>query len=81
MPVEYSSHARERMEERGITEADVERTLSLPIGNPHPGEPGSLWIQGYAVGGRILKVCVRADNYNYVITAAWLEHGGMSDGT
>jgi hypothetical protein len=59
------------MLQRGISEADVERALSLQIGHPEPGEPGSMWVRGHAVGGRILKVCVRTDDRNYVITAVW----------
>lgn len=68
--VRYGRHALERMRQRGITTNDVERALHLQIGHPEPGEPGSIWIRGYAVGGRILKVCVRTDR-SYVITVAW----------
>jgi hypothetical protein len=71
----YSKHARERMAEREVTEADVEAALAHPIGAPGPGEPGTVWIRGYAVGGRILKVCVRADDHSYVITVAWPGYG------
>ena len=70
--VEYANHAEDRLRERGITKADVEWALRHRIGNPDAGEPGTVWIRGYAVGGRIVKVCVRADDHYYVITAVWL---------
>lgn len=69
--LKYSTHAREQMERRGISELDVENALSHPQGSPDAGEPGSIWIHGFAVGGRILKVCVRANDTEYVITAVW----------
>jgi hypothetical protein len=59
------------MAERGITEADVETALRQPIGDPLPGQPGSVVLQGYAPGGRILNVCVRAADHDFVITAYW----------
>ena len=71
MALQYSSHARRQMLKRNILEADVERALRAQIGNPSPGEPGTIWIKGYAAGGRILKVCVRTNDQEFVITAAW----------
>ncbi len=59
------------MAERGITEADVETALRRPLGDPLPGEPGTVVIEGHAPGGRILKVCVRAADPDYVVTAYW----------
>lgn len=59
------------MAERAITEVDVETALRQPIGNPSPGQPGSVVVQGYAPGGRILKVCVQTSDHEYVITAYW----------
>lgn len=70
----YSVHALEQMEARGITRHDVETALNRPIGNPLPGQPGSIWIRGHSAGGRILKVCVRMDDKSFVITAAWPDH-------
>lgn len=74
--LEYGRHARDRMDEREVTEQDVEQALSRRIGSPDAGQPGSVWIRGYAAGGRILKVCVRADDHQYVITVAWVGQGG-----
>lgn len=74
--VRYAKHAEDRLAERGITHEDVEWALSHPTGPPLPGEPGSLWIRGFAAGSRILKVCVRADDREFVITAAWPGQGG-----
>lgn len=59
------------MAERGITERDVETALQRPIGQPEPGEPGTIWIRGYAAGSRILKVCVPTTDQDFVITTAW----------
>ncbi len=59
------------MAERGAAEEDVELALRHPIGDPAQGSPGTLWIEGHAVGGRILRVCVRAADPEYVITLAW----------
>jgi hypothetical protein len=61
------------MVEREITEADVESALSRPSGDPTPGQPGTIWLWGYAASSRILKVCVRTADQEYVITAAWPE--------
>lgn len=66
-----SDHALQRMAERGVAEEDIAWALGRPTGIVQPGEPGTMWISGYASGGRILKVCVRATEPDYVITAAW----------
>jgi hypothetical protein len=70
--ISYSRHARKRMEERGITEEDVRRALDRQTGD-RPGEPGTMWIEGFAVGGRILSVCVTLPSRRHVTTVAWLE--------
>jgi len=67
----YSKHALHQMALRGVQEEDVKQALSHPVGPPDAGVPGTVWIRGFAVGGRILKVCVRANDNNYVITVAW----------
>lgn len=59
------------MIERAITELDVETALRRQIGNPSPGQPGTVWIRGHAAGSRNLKVCVRTNDQDFVITAAW----------
>jgi hypothetical protein len=69
--VEFSDHARKKMAERGITEEDVEAALRRRIGDPEPGQPGTIWIRGYAAGSRILRVCVPVANQEFVVTAAW----------
>lgn len=71
MDLHYSRHAHTRMAERGITKADVHAALRRPIGAPRPGQPGTLLIDGFAAGGRILRVCLRADDRMYVVTAYW----------
>lgn len=67
----FSDHARKKMAQRRITEEDVDMALRLRIGQPGPGQPGTIWIRGHAVGGRILKVCVPMADQQFVITAAW----------
>jgi len=64
-------HVLERMAQRGITEEDINLALDRPTGRTQPGAPGSIWTFGHATEGRILKVCVAADDKNRVITAAW----------
>ena len=59
------------MVKRAVTDADLEQALRHRVGNPTPGEPGTIWIRGVAVGGRILKVCVRTTDHDFVITVAW----------
>ena len=71
MAIRYSRHAREQMLLRGVSEADVEQALTHPHGPPEAGQPGTVWIRGFAVGGRILKVAVRALDREFVITVAW----------
>jgi len=59
------------MARRAISERDVELALRRRAGAPGPGEPGTIWIRGLAVGGRMLKVCVNTADQTYVVTAAW----------
>lgn len=59
--IRYSTHARQRMTERGITEADVEAALRRRIGQPQPGDNGRVVVIGYGSGQRILKVVLTAD--------------------
>ena len=70
MRLTYSNHARQQMRRRAVTEEDVERALARTVGN-RPGEPGTIWIHGFATGGRVLSVCVKLDNRRYVVTVAW----------
>jgi len=69
--VHVTIHGEARLLERGITRDQVERALQRRTGEPSPGEPGSIWLKGYADGQRILKVCVRVDDHSFVITAVW----------
>jgi hypothetical protein len=59
------------MAERNITEDQISQALTRRIGTPGPGEVGTIWIRGYGETGKILKVCVRTDDHERVITAAW----------
>jgi hypothetical protein len=59
------------MAARGITEEDVVTALRRRIGQPSPGEPGKIVVEGHAPGGKILKVCVLATDHETVIPAWW----------
>jgi hypothetical protein len=58
------------MVERGISEADVEAALNHRIGEPDPGEVGTIWINGYAAANEILRICVQTSDQEFVITVA-----------
>ena len=58
---EYSPHARKRMQERNISEDDVEAALKRPSGDPRPGDKGRTLIYGYAPRQRILKIVLQPD--------------------
>lgn len=61
---EYSTHARSRMRERNISEADVEAALRRRRGDPRPGDKGRTVVYGYAPGQRILKVVLQPDGHS-----------------
>ena len=61
------------MTRRAVSERDVESALRRRVSDPSPGEPGTMWIWAHAFDGRVLKVCVRVDEPDYVITVAWPE--------
>lgn len=58
---DYNPHARKRMAERDITEADVEAALKRSSGRPLPGDKGRTVVYGYAPGQRILKIVLESD--------------------
>ncbi|MDP9797568.1 hypothetical protein J2S43_006080 [Catenuloplanes nepalensis] len=70
MPLDFTEHALQRMWQRDILIEDVEKALRNPI-RREAGEPGTVWIYGYAATGEELKVCVRAGDEEFVITAVW----------
>lgn len=67
---DLSKHARDRMAERGITDADVRSALNRRSGQPRIGSNGAIVVFGYASGGRILKL-VLTPNQEEIITLAW----------
>lgn len=68
--MEYTDHARRRMDQRGISEGDVEAALRRPIGAPQPGNrPDTVEVRGYAPGGRILKIILDAADNETVVSA------------
>lgn len=67
----YSGHARERMSERNVTEAEVAETVNDhevswadPKGNP-------CYVR--LISGRRIKVVLAADDPNFVITVVDLD--------
>ena len=69
-PLEYDPHAKKRMAERGVDEQDVELALKRQIAK-RAADPGSIWIDGYGKGDRIIPVCVLITNQSYVKTVGW----------
>lgn len=65
-----SPHARDRMAERRITDADVRSALNRRYGQPRVGSNGKIVVLGYASRGRILKVVLTPDQEE-IITLAW----------
>jgi hypothetical protein len=58
------------MAERQITREDIESALSHETRRT-PGQPGTIWVWGTSLTGRILKVCLSAYDEKRVITVAW----------
>jgi Domain of unknown function (DUF4258) len=58
---QFSSHARNRMSQRQITEAEVLWALNHRTGPPQPGDNGRIVVFGYGHGSRILKVVLTPD--------------------
>jgi Domain of unknown function (DUF4258) len=69
----YSTHARERMEERGVSERDVELALRRQV-QTRPGDPGTLWIDGYGTRDRVIPVNVQTADRTFIITVGWPKH-------
>ena len=67
-----SRHGRQRMEQRGVTLADIASALVRPIGRALPGDGGNLILDGYASEGRVLRVILTADQ-GTVVTVMWRE--------
>ena len=60
---EFTRYAQMRMEQRGVTEADVESALSHRVGPDKPGKRrGRREILGIDTRGEILKVIVNELN-------------------
>ncbi len=67
-----SRHGLRRMDERGVTMADIVSALGRPMGHPSPGDGGNLVVDGYASEGRLLRVILTADEET-VVTVMWRE--------
>lgn len=78
MSPHLTSHVKQRMAQRGISEEDLESALSRTTGPPRPAGFGKVWVFGYAATGRILKVLVTTEQ-DVVITAAWPDTDGESE--
>ncbi len=65
-----SQHARDQMQAREVTEADIRSALNRNAGRPRVGSNGKIAILGYASRGRILKVVLTPDRQE-IITVAW----------
>lgn len=67
--VEYTKHARLRMAQRNISEAEVEEGLGNPSYS-YTDKAGNPVHVGYPAGRRIKVVVVRGSNPKKIITAA-----------
>jgi Domain of unknown function (DUF4258) len=67
---EYSRHAKDRMTERGITDAHVRAALKRRLGPPQPGDNGNIVVLGYGSGSRILKVVLSPDQAT-IVSVMW----------
>jgi Domain of unknown function (DUF4258) len=65
-----TDHARDQMQARSITEADIRSALNRSLGQPRVGSNGKIAVLGYASRGRILKVVLTPDEEE-IITVAW----------
>ena len=68
----FTTHALERLRDRGISEADVELALRWPLVPPTPGNsPDTVRWRGMATEGRILRVVTDSADHRKVVTAMW----------
>ncbi len=67
--VEYTKHARLRMAQRNISEAEVEEVLSNPSYS-YTDKAGNPVHVGYPAGRRIKVVVAKGSNPQKIITAA-----------
>jgi len=66
--IRYTRHARERMNERGVSDADVQKALAS-AGHIRPGDgPGRWRVVGYGADRRQLAVVVALERGAIVIT-------------
>jgi hypothetical protein len=68
MPLQYTTHARERMEDRNFTEEQVEMVLRRHIGDPDPGNRPDTIVYRGLIGTRRVGIVVDAYDANRVIT-------------
>jgi hypothetical protein len=66
---ELTTHARDQMAARDVTERQVNTALRREQRRT-PGDPGTIWIHGLVDGGETLKVCVTVDGLT-ITTVAW----------
>ena len=75
-PIRYTDHARDRMVERGVTEAHVEGAIGDPNASKLPDDPlGRKRIIGYPEGAnsRGLRVIYSEDEENtWIISVNWV---------
>jgi hypothetical protein len=71
--VNFTKHAKERMEERGVSEDDIRLAVNRHIGPPEPGSSaGSICYIGPPTGGRRLKVVCSAADTDFIISVMWI---------
>jgi hypothetical protein len=70
----FSRHARQRLEERGVTEEQASLVVERPVGDPMPGDNGAVvyggWVNGQN-GREWLNVVIPPDDETFVKTVFW----------
>lgn len=70
--VRFSRHARERMQERRVTESEVREALGGVLSETPGKTPAERNLWGSTRQGRRLRITVRAGDPTYVITVVAL---------
>jgi hypothetical protein len=74
--IRYVPHARDRLRERGITEAEVEVAVTNPDVTRPGSKPGREQRQAEVNGRRIAVIVAHADGGDDWVISAWIRSPG-----
>jgi len=63
------------MDERGVTEGDIQMTLNRPVRRGPGNRPDTIEVVGYCSGGRRIKVIVDSADNERIVTVIVLSEG------